>query len=73
MPLPSTNRGDKMKPEELREFMSIQGISKQELADTLGVSIQAVNFWLAGGRDISTVNTKLIRLFKKYPQLFREF
>lgn len=64
---------DKLLIKELMAFMQLHGISKKELAEILGVTIQAVNLWLNGKRDISVTVTKLIRLFNKYPTLIREF
>ena len=58
---------------ELQAFMQKNGLSVYELADILGVTIQAINLWLAGKRDISVTTTRLIRLFIKYPTLLREF
>ena len=58
---------------ELMAFMQLYGISKLELSDILGVEVRAVEFWLEGKRDISVTTTRVIRLFKKYPQLIMEF
>ena len=60
-------------PKELIAFMHHYGISKRELSEILGVTIQAVTFWLKGKREISLTITRLVRLFEKYPQLIREF
>lgn len=62
-----------MKLEELVEFMNFHGISGIELSEILGVSTQAVNLWLTNQRELSTTNTRLIRLLRKYPKLIREF
>jgi len=58
---------------ELIDFMKINGLSHKEFADILGVTIQAVNLWLDGKREISKTTTRLVRLFQKYPLLLREF
>lgn len=58
---------------ELMQFMKLNGLSKKEFAEILGVSIQAINLWLEGKRDFSVTNTRLIRCMQKYPQLLKEF
>ena len=58
---------------ELQDFMNHHGISKKELSEIFGVTIQAVNLWLDGKREFSVTNSRLIRIFKKYPQLLKEF
>ncbi len=58
---------------ELQTFMNFHGVSKKEFSEILGVSIQAVNLWMNGKREFSITNSKLIKIFIKYPQLIREF
>lgn len=58
---------------ELLAFMSLHGISPKELAEILGVTIQAVSLWIEGKRDISITTSRLIRIMQKYPILIREF
>ena len=62
-----------MSIEELQGFMNLHGYSDIGLSKFLGVTVQAVRLWKRGQRDISLTNTKLIRLFVKYPQLMQEF
>lgn len=65
-----------MKPltiKELNEFMNKNGLSRNELADILGVTYQAISLWLNGKRDISLTISRLVRIMQKYPQLIREF
>jgi len=64
---------DKLTIKELQAFMQKNGLSNKEFADILGVTIQAVTLWLEGQRDFSITNTRLIRMFIKYPTLLREF
>lgn len=58
---------------EFIEFMNTNGISKHEMADILGVTVQAINLWVKGDRAINTTVSRVIRIFKKYPKLIREF
>lgn len=58
---------------ELLAFMKLHGLSIHELAEILGVTYQALKLWLDGKRDVSLTTTRLIRMFKKYPHLIREF
>ena len=64
---------EKLTPYELMEYMNLNGISTREFADILGVSEQVVRLWCNGGRGFSVTNTRLVRLFEKYPQLLKEF
>lgn len=78
MPLPKNIINQNVNSEtlsvnELQAFMNHHGISHKEFAEILGVTIQAVKLWVSGKRDFSITNTKLIRMFKKYPQLLKEF
>lgn len=63
----------KITAKELRDFMNHHGLSVKEFAKIFGVTLQAVKLWLNGQREVSLTNSKLIRLFKKYPKLLREF
>lgn len=70
----SKSRDDEnMKPKELQAFMNHHGISRKELCELLGVSVQAVTLWINNKREINMTITRLIRLFHKYPRLLREF
>lgn len=66
-------RNEVMSSEEIKEFMQLHGISKSELAEILGVTDTAVTYWLTGKREFSVLNSRLIRLFKKYPQIIKKF
>ena len=69
----ATLKSEQLTIKELISFMTKNGLSHKEFAEILGVTIQAVNLWLDGKRDISVTNTRLIRMFQKYPTLLREF
>jgi DNA-binding transcriptional regulator YiaG len=74
LPIPGqTKTEEHLTIKELLDFMRTYGMSTQEFADTIGVTIQAVNLWIKGERDISLTTTRLVRLLTKYPQLIREF
>lgn len=82
MPLPNTRDhlsprivkpSENLNAEELLSFMNTNGVSKTELSQLLGVTVQAINLWLKGERPISVVVSRLIRLFANHPQLIREF
>lgn len=62
-----------MSIKELIEWMNLQGYSQREFANLMGVTQQGVSLWLTGRRDFGVCNTRIIRLFKKYPQLLKEF
>lgn len=65
--------GEKLSVRELEEFMTKNGISEKELSEIFGVTTQAVRLWITGQRDFSVTNSRLVRMFMKYPQLIREF
>jgi DNA-binding transcriptional regulator YiaG len=66
-------RGEKITTQELIEFMTINGISEKELAEIFGVTTQAVRLWVTGSREFTVTNSRLIRMFQKYPKLLKEF
>lgn len=68
-----TLKTEQLTIKELIAFMTKNGLSHKEFAEILGVTIQAVNLWLDGKRDISVTNTRIIRVFQRYPTLLREF
>lgn len=59
--------------DELTIFMQVNGFNQVTLGELLGVTRQAVSLWLKGQRDISETNSRLLKLFIKYPNLLREF
>lgn len=62
-----------MNPEDFIAFMNRHGLSVRELAQILGVGEQAVNLWRKGDREISVLNSRLFRIFDKFPGLLKEF
>lgn len=65
--------GEKLTSEELVKFMNQNGLSEKELSEIFGVTIQAVKLWVTGQREFSVTNSRLVKVFIKYPQLIREF
>lgn len=68
-----TRPEEKLTPKQLNSYLKREGLTKDEWAKILGVSVQAVHLWTSGDRDFSVTNTRLVRLFQKYPQLLKEF
>ena len=64
---------EKMSAEELKKWMNTVGMSGKEFSTILGVSEQAVTLWVTGRRDFNVTNSRLVRLFMKYPKLLKEF
>lgn len=62
-----------MESKELKTFMNFHGISRREMSEILGVSENAVRYWLEESRPVNIIVTRLIRLFQKYPKLIKEF
>lgn len=63
----------RLTPKELQAFMKLYGFGDKEFAELLGVTLQAVRLWTTGEREFSITNSRLITMFKKYPQLMKEF
>ncbi len=68
-----STEGEKLTPDDIKKFMKKHGISDREFAEIFGVTTQAVVTWTEGRRGFSVTNSRLIRMFEKYPQLIREF
>ncbi len=64
---------EKLTYKELNNFLDKNGYGDKEFANLLGVTIQAVRLWRAGQREFSVTNSRLIKMFIKYPTLTREF
>ena len=64
---------ERLMVDELQAFMDFHGISRVELSEIFGVTIQAVNLWMTGKREFTITNSRLVRLFEKYPKLLKEF
>ena len=64
---------ERLPTKDLIEFMNHHGVSDNEFAEILGVTLQAVRLWKSGQREFSVLNSRLIRMFIKYPNLIREF
>lgn len=62
-----------MSSEELIQFRMNNNLNTKQLASLIGVTFQAVQLWERGERSIPTTVTRIIRLFKKFPQLKSEF
>ena len=52
----------------IKEVLTRELITPQELADTLGVSIASINSWTSGRRNISTKHLRNLK--KHYPDSF---
>ena len=64
---------EKLTIKDLKAFMNLYGLSRREFSEILGITVQGVTLWLNGKRDISVTISRLVRLFKKYPRLLKEF
>jgi putative transcriptional regulator len=57
------------KPDEVRELRKTLHFKREELAEVLGVSAEAVRSWELGKRTPDTPVSKLLRLLIKTPEL----
>ena len=62
-----------MSSEEFTTFRQSIKMNDKQIANLLGVTYQAVQLWERGERAIPTTTTRVLRLFKKFPQLINEF
>ena len=53
----------------LNKFMAKNGLSKEAFAELMGVTNQAVYWWMTGQRSISRPVSRLCKLMEMYPQL----
>lgn len=64
---------EKLTADEVVRFMNKNGLSDKEMAEIFGVTIQCVRLWTSGDRTFTVTNSRLIKMFEKYPTLLREF
>ncbi|MFM6929363.1 MAG: helix-turn-helix domain-containing protein [Bdellovibrio sp.] len=62
-----------MSPREMLSFRVSLGMDEKEFAEFIGVTWQAVRLWETGQRAISETTARIVRLFKKYPELVKEY
>ena len=62
-----------MTREDLKQWMNTHGITTDELAEMLGLTNQAVLYWLQGKRKIPEPIGRLLVFLGQRPHLFREF
>ena len=62
-----------MSREDLREWMRTHDMSADELAEMLGLTTQAVLYWVQGKRKIPEPIGRLLVFLGQRPQMFREF
>lgn len=64
---------EKLTHNDLTDFMNKNGFSDREFANLFGVTVQAVRLWKTGERVFTVTNSRLLRLFIKYPTLIKDF
>lgn len=57
----------------LNAFMQHFGLNKNSFAEIMGVTPQAVVYWMRGQRPIPLSASKVILLFARKPELMKEF
>lgn len=62
-----------MKADDLRQWMRSHGYDADKLADRLGLTKQAVVYWLHGKREIPEPIGRLLNYFDIRPELFKDF
>jgi transcriptional regulator with XRE-family HTH domain len=62
-----------MSREDLRQWMKTHDMSVEELAEMLGLTRQAVLYWVQGKRTIPEPIGRLLVFLGQRPEMFREF
>ena len=62
-----------MSREDLREWMRTHDMSADDLAEMLGLTTQAVLYWVQGKRKIPEPIGRLLVFLGQRPQMMREF
>lgn len=57
----------------LAKWMKKHDYNTQELADMLGVTTQAVTYWLTGMREIPEPIGRMLNFFDNYPKMKANF
>lgn len=60
-------------PGDLIAYRTSLGMDQHAFAELIGVTWQAIRLWELGERRVPETTVRLIRLFKKWPQLAKEF
>lgn len=68
-----TSDKETLTKKELVEFRKQFNLSQKQFAAIIGVTPQAVELWETGARGVSTTITRVVKIFRKYPQLMQEF
>lgn len=59
--------------DDVRRFMSQHNMVIRDLAVLMGVTDQAVRYWLSGHRNVPETTKRIFVLFQKYPKAMEEF
>ena len=62
-----------MTPQQLEKFLTDFDLSNKDFAELLGVTPNAVRWWLEGGRKVPPTVAKLVRYFESHPKSMKEF
>ena len=62
-----------MTAKELAVWLTLMNMRPKELAELLGCSVTAVNFWLNGRRNIPEPIARILDLMARRPELINEF
>ena len=62
-----------MGKKDLKEWMQNHDMDTERLADMLGLTKQAVLYWLSGHREIPEPIGRLLNFFDNYPNMKEKF
>lgn len=54
---------------DVKEFMAQHNMVVRDLAELMGVTDQAVRYWISGQRNVPETTKRVFVLFRKYPRL----
>ena len=58
---------------DVREFMRVNQMTVEMLADTMGVTKQAVTYWITGQRHVPETTKRIFVFFQTRPEMMRYF
>lgn len=59
--------------DRVNKFMTTNKLTVNELAEIMGVSRQAVLYWVSGQRGVPETTARVFSLFERQPELMDDF
>jgi len=59
--------------DSVNKFIKDNGLNVNDLSELMGVSTQAVKYWVTGQRGVPETTARLFLLFERQPELMDDF